>query len=147
MGAKGSRVVYDGKDLTTYSEDTLKRIDRAILAAAYRLRDEMRHSFISGGSLYKHHTPKYDKLAEGITVGKLRDSKVKIHALGTKEYYDSYKTRFFVGGTSPRTQIKQRGKNIKPYTKGYIKANQAIDIGIQNGESTLTSFINNVLKN
>lgn len=143
----GSRIIFDEIDLSTYSADMIKHIDRAVLAAAYRLRDNMRHAFINGSSLYKYGTQKYKKLAEGIEVGRIKDSKVKIHAMGTKAYYDSYKTRFFVGGTIPRTQVKQGGKKIKPYTKGYIKANDAVEKGLSGGEQILTTFINNVLQN
>ena len=106
----------------------------------------MRNAFISGSSIYKHHTGDISKLAEGIQVGKINDSKVKIHSLGSKNKYDTYKTRFFVGGTIPRTQTKWRGKNITPFTKGYIKANNAIDVGMSNAESTLNNFIKNVIE-
>lgn len=143
----GSRIIFDEKDLSTYSADMIKNIDRAVLAAAYRLRDNMRQAFVNGSSLYKYGTPKYKELAKGIEVGKIRDSKVKVHAMGTRAYYDSYKTRFFVGGTVPRTQIKQGGKRIKPYTKGYIKENDAIEKGLSGGEQLLNTFINNVIQN
>ena len=144
MGA--SKLIYDSSDLTHYSDEMIHRIDRAILAAAFHIRDAMRQAFISSSSIYKSHTGDLAKLAEGISVGKLNDSKVKIHSLGTRDNYDTYKTRFFVGGTIPRTQTKRNGKNIKPYTKGYIKPNNAVDTGMTNAESTLNTFIKNVLE-
>jgi len=141
-----SKLIYDSNDLTHYSDEMIKKIDKAILAAAFHIRDNMRQAFISGSSIYKYRTGKLDKLAEGIQVGKMNDSKVKIHALGSKDFYDSYKTRFFVAGTIPRTQTKWRGKNITPFTKGYIKANNAIDTGMSNAASTLNNFIKNVIE-
>jgi hypothetical protein len=145
MGA--IKYIYDSDDLTTLAEDVKERIDKAVIAAAHHVKDNMRQAFLSGSSLYKYKSSNYANLSKGINVGKLNDGKVKIHALGTRENYDTYKTRFFVGGTIPRTQTKQRGKNIKPYTKGYIRANNAIDVGSQGAENTLTSFIKNVIDN
>lgn len=142
----GTKLIYDSGDLTHYSDEILQRIDRAIVAAAFRIRDNMRQAFISSSSLYKYNTPDYKNLAEGIQIGKISDSKIKIHALGTRDYYDSYKTRFFVGGTIPRTQTKRNGKSIKPYTKGYIKENNAIEKGMTNAESTLNQYIKNVIE-
>lgn len=142
-----TELIYDTADFRKYSDEMLRRIDRAVLAAAYSIRDDMRQAFLSGSSLYKHKSSNYSDLAEGIAVGKLTDGKVKIHALGTKDKYDTYKTRFFVGGTIPRTQTKRHGMNIKPYSKGYIAANNAVDIGFAQAENTLNTFIKNVLEN
>lgn len=142
----GTKLIYDSSDLTHYSDEILARIDRAIVAAAFRIRDDMRQAFISSSSLYKYNTSDYKNLAEGIQIGKISNSKIKIHALGTRDYYDSYKTRFFVGETIPRTQTKRNGKSIKPYTKGYIKANNAIDNGMTNAEYTLNQYIKNVIE-
>lgn len=141
------KCTYSGKDLTTLADEMLEGVDRAVMAAAIHVRDNMKQSFLSGSTLYKHGTSKYRNLVDGIRVGKLHDGKVRIHALGGRDNYDTYKTRFFVGGTIPRTQTKQNGKNIKPYTKGYIKANSAIDLGFSGAENILTTFINNVINN
>ena len=70
-----NKMIYDSNDLTHYSDDMIKRIDKAILAAAFHIRDNMRQAFISGSSIYKYRTGKLDKLAEGIQVGKINDSK------------------------------------------------------------------------
>lgn len=145
MGAV--KYIYDSDDLTTLADDIKERVGKAVIASAHHIKDNMRQAFLSGSSLYKYRTSNYANLAKGITVGRFNNGQVKIHALGTRENYDTYKTRFFVGGTIPRTQTKQRGKNIKPYTKGYIRANNAIDVGSQGAENTLTSFIKNVIDN
>ena len=54
-------------------------------------------------------------------IGRDQGGSIKIHAMGNKEDYDSYKTRFFIGGTRYRRQTKRKGKPIKPFTKGFIK--------------------------
>jgi len=144
----GTQLIYDSSDLTTYAEDMLSRIDDAVVAAAYKIRDNIRQTFINGSNIYKHRTNKINDLAQGINVGKLQDSKVKIHAMGTKDNYHTYKTRFFVGGTVPRTQTKWRGKPLqKPYTKGYIKSLDSIDKGMSGAEGILNTYIQNVLDN
>lgn len=142
-----TQFIYEERDLTRLSDEMLKNIDKAVLAAAFTIRDAARQAFITqSSSIYKHHTGNISKLAAGLMIGKISDSKVKIHSLGSRDFYDSYKTRFFVGGTIPRTQTKRNGKNIKPYTKGYLRANEAIDIGMANANSILNNYINNVLQ-
>lgn len=37
-----NRLIYDVRNLETASEEMLKKIDRAVLAAAFKIRDEMR---------------------------------------------------------------------------------------------------------
>lgn len=145
MGAV--KYIYNSDDLTVLADDIKERVGKAVIAAAHRVKDNMRQAFLSGSSLYKYRTSDYANLAKGINVGKLNDGKVKIHALGTRENYDTYKTRFFVGGTIPRTQTKRNGKNIKPYSKGYIRSNNAIEVGSQTAQNTLTTFIKNVIDN
>ena len=139
--------IYDSKDLTTLSDEMLSKVDDAVMAAAIHIRDNMKQAFNSGSSLYKYGTNEYHSLAEGIRVNRLSDGKVRIHALGGRDQYNTYKTRFFVGGSIPRTQTKWKGRNIKPYSKGYIRANNAVDIGFADAENTLTTFINHVLEN
>ena len=141
------KVIYEVRDLEKVTSDMLKGIDKALLAAAFKIRDNMRNEFLHGKSLYKHSTSEYSKLANGIMVGKLKDGQVKIHALGNKEDYNSYKTRFFVGGTRYRKQTQKAGESIKPYTKGFIKSNEAVDKGISGGQQILNNFIGNVLNN
>lgn len=124
------RNIYDARDLTTASEEILRGIDKAVLACAFKVRDDARGNFKGSSNLYKHSSNhSYDSLAEGIMVGKLRGGQVKVHAMGSKENYNSYKTRFFVGGTT------------------YIQPNNAIENGVNMNQSTLSNYINNVLEN
>lgn len=131
------KVVYDTRDLENASKEMLMGVDRAVLAAAFKIRDDMRSYFKKSISKYKYATEDYYKLANGIMVGKLEYGQVKIHALGNRENDGTWKTRFFVGGTSYREN--QNGN------KGLIKKNEAIDNGINNGEEILKNYINNAL--
>lgn len=139
--------IFNSRDLTTLSEQILGKVDDAVMAAACRIRDNMKQAFKSGSSLYKYGTNKYYALAEGLRVNRLNDGKVRIHALGGVDDYHTYKTRFFVGGSIPRTQTKWQGRSIKPFTKGYIQANDAVDKGFSIAENTLNTYISHVLEN
>ncbi len=140
------KLIYDTQDLSNASKDILDRVDRAVMAAAFKIRDNARSQFKSDTtSTYKSHTGDINKFANGIMVGRNNHGSVKLHAMGSKDFYDSYKTRFFVGGTINRTQTKQRGQNIKPYSKGYIKSLDTIDKVISSSQSILDSYIQHVL--
>lgn len=131
------KVVYSTRDLENATADMLKGVNMALVAAAYKICDEMREQFKKSQSQYKYGTPDYYKLAQGIMVGKLEDGKIKIHAFGHTENDGTWKARFFVGGTAYRSNSKG--------DKGMIKANEAIDKGLSNGQNILNNFISNAL--
>lgn len=131
------KLIFDTRDLEELSEEMLNSIDKAVVAAAFKIRDDMREEFRKGSSLYKYGTRDYENLSSGIMVGKLKNSTVKLHALGHKQDDGTWKTRFFVGGTTYRKN--SRGN------KGYIKENDAVDKGLGNAENILSTFINNAL--
>lgn len=140
------KLIYDTKDLSNASQEILDGVDRAVMAAAFKIRDNARALFKSDAkATYKSHTGDITKLADGIMVGKNNHGTVKIHALGSRDFYDSYKTRFFVGGTMNRTQTKRKNQSIKPYSKGYIKSIDTIDKVINSSRSILESYIQHVL--
>lgn len=139
------KLIYSERDLTLASDEILEKIDKAVLATAFRVRDNARSEFISNGGNYKYRTDKYNDLSEGIMVGKLKNDTVKVHAMGSPDKYNTYKTRFFVGGTTHRTQTNRKGKPINPSNKGYIKANDSINKGLNGAQETLERYINNVL--
>ena len=140
------RLIFDTRDIETVSKDILSSIDRAVVAAGFAIRDEMREQFKKdSSSAYQSHTGDIEHLANGIMIGKLKNGQLKLHALGSKEDYETYKTRFFVGGTIYRTQNQKLGQNIKPFTKGYIKAIDSVDRGMANGENILTEYIRNAI--
>ena len=140
------KLIYDTKDLSDASKEILDGVNRAVMAAAFTIRDNARSIFKSDAAYtYKSHTGNIAKLANGIMVGKNNHGTVKIHALGSKDYYDSYKTRFFVGGTINRTQTQRHGQNIKPHTKGYIKSIDTIEKTINQSRAILETYIQHVL--
>ena len=146
----GTNVIYDSDDLTNISDNILNSVDRAVVAAAFRVRDDARQSFLQGGSNYKRRTSKYAELSEGIRVKHLNNNEAVVFSTKGKDPY--YKTRFFIGGTIQREQTKRRdktGKQItlsKPFTKGRIKENNAIDNVLSHAEGYLTNYIKNVIK-
>lgn len=133
------RLIFDERDLSTATEEILKKVDRAVLAAAFKIRDEMRAEFKKDISLYKYATKDYYRMAEGIMVGKLTNSKVKVHAFGPKQNDGTWKARFFVGSTTYRKTIKGN--------KGFIKANSAVDDGLRNADQILSTYIKNTIDN
>lgn len=133
--------IYDTRDLSEYSKSQLKQFDKAVLAAAFKVRDEARQAFIDSKPQYKMATSKYTNLVEGIMVGRLNDNhSVKVHALGSRSKKESYKTRFFVGGTIQRFNGGYCSYN------GQIDENEAIDKGLKDGQKILDTYINNTLK-
>lgn len=134
-----NKLIFDTRDLESASQEVLEKVDKALVAAAFKIRDEMRDEFLKSQSNYKYNTSEYKKMAQGIMVGRLNNSQIKIHALGNKVNDGTWKARFFVGGTTYR-------KNNKG-NKGYIKSNEAVDNGLTNAESILNSFIKNTLDN
>lgn len=134
-----NKLIFDTRDLETASQEVFEKVDKALVAAAFKIRDEMRDEFLKSQSNYKYNTSEYKKMAQGIMVGRLNDSQIKIHALGNKANDGTWKARFFVGGTTYR-------KNNKG-NKGYIKSNEAVDNGLTNAENILNSFIKNTLDN
>lgn len=146
----GNRIIYDSDDIIGISDEIKKGISNAVVAAAVKIRDNIRKDFISkSASTYKTHNGDITKLAEGIMIGKPNNNSVKIHAMGNpyNENHILYKTRFFVGGTVYRTQTSRLGKSIKPYSKGYIKPLNSIDEGMSGAQQILNQYINNVINN
>lgn len=134
-----NKLIFDTRDLENYSDEMVSKIDRAVVAAAFKIRDEIREEFKKSASQYPNHTEKYNDLAEGIMVGKLKNSQIKVHAMGSNEKPDTFKTRFFVGGTVYRKTNKGN--------KGFIKSNASVDNGLRNAEEILNTFIKNTLDN
>ena len=134
-----NRLIFDARDLELESKEILEKIDKALVASAFKIRDDMRSEFIKAKSEYKYSTSEYKKMSEGVMVGKLNNSQIKIHSLGHKENDGTWKARFFVGGTTYR-------KNNKG-NKGYIKSNEAVDKGLNDAENILNSYIKNAIDN
>lgn len=127
----------------TLTDEMLEKVDKAVIHTALTLRDNIRKQFpVDANSTYKTHKGTIEKLADGIRVGRLVNGKLKLHAYGGSDYYDSYKTRFFVGGTTYR---KAKSKNGVPSNRGRLKALNSIDKGLSGGQQMLEQNIHNAL--
>ena len=141
-----ARLIYDTADFNNISNETVQKVNRAVVAAAIKIRDEVRETFVSDAqSLYRHHTGNIANLTTGIMIGKDQGGSIKIHALGSREDYESYKTRFFIGGTKYRTQEKVNGVPIRPFTKGYISPTDTLNRVVNGSGTILSNYINRVL--
>lgn len=144
----GKGLTFETRNIEADEKELLNKIDKAVLATAFKVRDDARDIFMSSKSQYKYGTSDYNRMAKGIMIGKLDNSSVKVHALGDNKDPDLWKARFFVGSTTYRTQSKQQGKTLnKPYSKGFIKSNDAIDKAVAQNQNTLSEFIGNVINN
>lgn len=132
------RKIFDTRDLSDATDEVLESVDRAVVAAAFKLRNEMRDVFKKDQSMYKYGTEKYYRMAEGIMVGKLRNGHVKIHGFGPKKNDGTWKARFFIVGTDYRFNSSGR--------KGLIVKNEAIDKGFNNAEAILDSYIKKAIE-
>lgn len=91
------RLIYDTADFNGINAQTVQKVNRAVVAAAIKIRDDVRQTFVSDAqSLYRHHTGNIENLTTGIMIGKDRGGSIKIHAMGSREDYESFKTRFLL---------------------------------------------------
>lgn len=126
--------IYDTKQIEQFTVQQLQAIDKALVAAAYKLKDIAQKEFVNNGRYRK-----LDSLKEGIMLGRLQNSSISLHSYG---YNDSlkktYKARFFVGGTVDRDNGK--------HSTGHIEALDTIDKTVQANQQLLTEYINKVIK-
>lgn len=117
--------------------EQLKRVDKALVAAAYAMRDKARKLFVSNAKGYN-----LQSLQDGVMLGRLRHgndgvTSVTLHAFGNNTNKNSYKARFFVGGAYHRQTRSQR-------YRGSIEALNTIENALDQG--TLDDYINSVIK-
>lgn len=129
--------VYASEALEKASIEQLKQIDKALVAAAYAMRDKARKLFVSNAKGYN-----LQSLQDGVMLGRLRHgndgvTSVTLHAFGNNTNKNSYKARFFVGGAYHRQTRSQR-------YRGSIEAQNTIENALDQG--TLDDYINNVIK-
>lgn len=131
--------ITDTTQIENATVEQLKKIDKALVAAAYRIRDNVRNTFNNNGKYTNINT-----LEEGIMLGKLENSSIKLHAFGYNDAEKkTYKARFFVGGTDGR-YIK-RGKKKGAY-RGKIEALDSINKGLDGAETILNNYIKKSLE-
>lgn len=136
--------IYKTEEIQNYTIKQLKEIDNALVAAAFKIRDNARANFVNNGQYSG-----ISKFKDAIMLGKLENSKITVHGFGYNDAdKELYKARFFILGTQYRKQKKSRGKPLaKPFTKGYISNNDAIDKATAGSEHILDKYIDNALKN
>lgn len=140
------RLIYDTADFNGINAQTIQKVNRAVVAAAIKIRDDVRQTIVSDAqSLYRHHTGNIENLTTGIMIGKDRGGSIKIHAMGSREDYESFKTRFFIGGTKYRTQEKRNGRPIRPFTKGYIAPTDTLNRVVNSSGAILSNYIQRAL--
>ena len=140
------RRIYSEIDVRNVEKELLGKLNKSVMAAAFTIRDNMRAEFKKDGTKYKYHTSKFDRMAEGINVGKMRNGTVVIHAMGNRENDGTWKTRFFVGGTKIRKQSKENGKRLEhPYTKGYLSSLDSVEKGMRDAQQILNTYVEHVI--
>lgn len=135
--------IYTTEQFEKASLEQLKKIDKALVATAYKLKEKAQSLFVNNDT-YKNLA----SLKEGIMLGKLENNQIKLHAFGYNDAAKkTYKTRFFVGGTKIRVNKKPIGNHKKPLTKGQIKPLDTIEKATQGGERILDNYIKKALDN
>ena len=135
--------IYSTEQLEKASLEQLEKIDKALVAAAYKIKDNAQSLFINNGK-YKN----LDRIKDGIMLGRLQNSSITLHAFGYDDAAkQTYKARFFVGGTQIRVNKKPIGNHKKPLTKGRIEPLDTIDKATQGGERILDNYIKQALRN
>lgn len=133
-----TRIIENIEELDDFSSEKISKIHKAVAAVALTLRDDARKDFKSSGNKYKHHTPNFDKLADGIVVKKNTDSEYVLTAISKVTPY-AYKTRFFAGGTVFR--YDRNGA-----FRGRIESLHTIDNASIEGQLLLNQYIKSAIE-
>ena len=89
------KLIYNVEELGEVAEDMKKRINRAVVASAIKIRDNIRQAFINkASSLYRHHSGDISNLAEGIMIGK--DYNKENHSLTSIFFNQENKDNFLI---------------------------------------------------
>lgn len=135
--------IYTTEQFEKATLEQLDKIDKALVAAAYKIKENAQNLFVNN-TKYKN----LDRIRDGIMLGRLQNSQIKLHAFGYNDpEKHTYKARFFVGGTQVRVNKKPIGKHKKPLTKGRIEPLDTIDKATQNGGTILDNYIKRALDN
>lgn len=135
--------IYKTEEIQNYTEQQLRQIDKGLVAAAFKIRDDARNRFENNGRYNG-----ISKLKDAIMLGKLENSKITLHGFGyNDENKELYKARFFILGTDYRRQTKYKGQSIaKPFTKGFLMKNEVIDKATESAQTLLDKYIETALK-
>lgn len=127
------------EEIENATVEQLAKVDKALVAAAYAMRDHARRLLVTEG---KGKGYRLDRLQEGVMLGRLRKSpagetSITLHAMGKASDYNSFKTRFFAGGAYHRQTGKGRNR-------GTIEDLKTIEQSLD--EKILDDYINNAIK-
>lgn len=88
---------------------------RALISAAYFLRDKIKQQLTSSLPKATVHNPKYnDTLADAVMFSKIDGASLTVHAMGTRRSGSgTYRTRFFENDTRDRYQKTWNGQKLK----------------------------------
>lgn len=135
--------IYSTEEFENATLDQLKKIDKALVAAAYRIKDNAQEMFINNGK-YQNLAP----LKDGLMLGKLENSSIRLHAFGYNDAAkQTFKARFFVGGAENRFTKSRKGSNTRPLSRGSIQALDTIDRVTSGSEGILDNYIRTALNN
>lgn len=134
---------YQGVSISTSeaienaSISQLKQIDKALVAAAYKMRDNARRLLTANDKGYQ-----IASIADGIMLGRLRKdasgTTITLHAMGNSSNPKSWKARIFAGGAYHR-RTRSKGRN-----RGSIEDLKTIQKSTD--QKILDNYINNAIK-
>lgn len=117
--------IYSTKQFEQATLEQLEKINKGFVKAAYKIKEVAQNEFVNNG-IYTKLSP----LKGGIMLGKFENNQVTLHALGYDDKEEqTYKTRFFVGGTTDRTTYikqKRKGSERKIYKSSYTKKDGSV---------------------
>lgn len=130
-----SSQIFDTTQKMTAAQQ--QKIEKALVAAAYAMRNNARKQFTHNGHGYD-----ISSLQDGILLGSLRVadgvSSITIHAMGDSSIPKTWKARIFAGGAYHR-RTKGKGRN-----RGTIEDLKTITKALN--QNILDTYINNVIK-
>lgn len=129
--------VYTSEAIQDASIAQLGMIDKALVAAAYRMRDDARKLFVFNRKGYQ-----VQPLEDGIMLGRLKktpdgSTSITLHAFGNNTNRNSYKARFFAGGAYHR---KTRLGRYRGSVEDLKTIEESLDTNI------LENYINNIIR-
>lgn len=128
--------VYTSETIQDESIAQLGMIDKALVAAVYRMRDDARKLFVFNRKGYQ-----VQPLEDGIMLGLLKKtqdgSSITLHAFGNNTNRNSYKARFFAGGAYHR---KTRLGRYRGSVEDLKTIEESLDANI------LEDYINNIIR-
>lgn len=129
--------ISTAESIENASINQLRQIDKALVAAAYKMRDNARRLFSDNDKGYQ-----ISSIADGIMLGRLRRDttgiSITLHAMGNASNKKSWKARIYAGGAYHR-RTRNKGLN-----RGSIEDLKTIEKSAD--QKILDSYITNAIK-